>query len=177
VQLTQEEPACGSKRKHSEIVRLEKPNKIDISPCEGQNTCKGGIFRKSSSPFDMPMPREQVEANGKKRVNKLMSKHQKRNRFMTESVAAVKTRLGFLPTKTSDQTLISIQTLRDSQIPKPEIGKCLKIPLHKLSTDEGAISVTGVSNSGKKASVKLLKLDKDMKASTPSFNRFRFQTF
>jgi hypothetical protein len=159
IHLQAEDTQNHNKRKHSEMVRLEK------------------LETENHVTFDVPTSKEYMETNIKKRINKLMSKNRKRGRIMTESVSQVKNRLGFLPTKNSELTLSSILRLRDKQLPKPLIREWLNMPLYKLSTDEWANSSSVVSNNGKRANVKLLKIDKDMSDHNQGFNRLRFQTF
>jgi hypothetical protein len=103
IQLQAEDTHNHNKRKHSEMVRLDK------------------LETGNHVTFDVPTSKEHMETNIKKRINKLMSKNRKRDRCMTESVSQVKNRLGFLPTKNSELTLSSILRLRDKQLPKPLI--------------------------------------------------------
>ena len=99
---------------------------------------------------------------------------------MTENVWEVQNRLGFLPTKNSEQTLSSIALLRNKNVTKTRLGSFMKIPFHKLSIDELVMSTAGtitMSNSGKKATIKLLKKDRDLNANNQGFHRLRLQTY
>lgn len=144
------------KRKHSEMIRLDKLDKSE------------------SVRFHIPNPKEQTELAGKKRVNKLMAKY-KRNRIMTES--PMDSKIGFLPTKSSSQTMNRIQRLRSKDFPKPTIGQCLMSQGHKWSTDDTSPNLTLPSSGSKKVSVVLIKKDQDLREACLKFNRNRFQTY
>lgn len=135
-------------------------------------------FQQHATPsFTSPL-RKQTEIAGRKRVNKLMSKLEgKRNRFLTECVSDVKTRIGFLPTKSSGPTMGSIQRLRDKAAPKPEISQCFNTGVHKQSTDDVSPLQTMSSASSKKVNVVLIKKDQDLDAHNHGVNRLRLQTY
>lgn len=105
VKLQTEDIQNQIKRKRSEMVRLEK------------------LETANHVTFDVPTPKEYIEASSKKRINKLMSKNRRRDRIMTENVSHVKDRIGFLPTKNSELTMSSILRLRNNQLPKPAISE------------------------------------------------------
>ncbi|CAI2386597.1 unnamed protein product [Moneuplotes crassus] len=155
IQLSSENPKRNSlKRKHSEIVRLDKLERVDVPD------------------FHMPTPVGQEDINKKTKINKREAKLLRRQRIMTETVQDFQGRVGFCPTKKSEQTLSSIEVLRNKNIPKPQIGSVMS--LQKYSIDE---SGSVISASGKKAQVKLIKMNKDLNSNNHGFHRLRLQTF
>lgn len=70
IQLQSADCVLNNKRKHSEMIRLDK-------------------LEKDASPFNVPDRRSQAEINARKRINKLMNKDYKRPRIMTECISDV----------------------------------------------------------------------------------------
>jgi len=136
------------------MVSLEKLERVDVSA------------------FHMPTPLSQENASGNDKMNKREEKLHRRQRTMTETVQDFQGRVGFCPTKKSEQTLSSIEVLRNKNIPKPQIGSVMS--LQKYSIDE---SGSVISASGKKAQVKLIKMNKDLNSNNHGFHRLRLQTF
>mmetsp|Transcript_32256 Transcript_32256/g.31678 ORF Transcript_32256/g.31678 Transcript_32256/m.31678 type:complete len:137 (-) Transcript_32256:114-524(-) len=136
------------------MVSLEKLERVDVSA------------------FHMPTPLSQENASGNDKMNKREEKLHRRQRTMTETVQDFQGRVGFCPTKKSEQTLSCIEILRNDNIPKPQISSVLS--MHKFSIDEtGSV----ISASGKRARVKLLKGNKDLNSNSHGLNRLRLQTF
>jgi SHAQKYF class myb-like DNA-binding protein len=160
-------PSLGdisNKRKHSEMVRLDKIVRVDN--------------------FHAPTPKDFTEISGRKRVNKLLAKDKRRQRLMTETASDVKSRIGFLPTKFRME---HEQYFKNA--PRPEIGRCLNFLTHRLSTDSASLDINNSARGGKKVKVVVIKKDEDLFRNNPKLveqhslenlfnkNRLRFQTF
>lgn len=155
VQLDSAEKSKNSlKRKHSEMVHIEKLERVDVSD------------------FHMPTPMDQTDIENRRRMNKREAKMRRRQRIMTETVQDFQGRVGFCPTKKSEQTLSSIEILRNSNLPKPQISSIMS--MHQYSVDE---SGSVISRGSRKAQVKLLKVNKEISSSNQEYNRMRLQTF
>lgn len=116
VQLQHSYGDASNKRKHSEMVRLDKLVKVDT--------------------FHPPSPMNFIEHSGRKRVNKLLAKNSRRQRLMTETASDVKSKIGFLPTKFRMEHQ---QYFKNGL--RPEIGRCLNILTHRLSTDSASLDI------------------------------------
>ena len=169
IYLQQSDSAFNNKRKYSEMIRLDKLDK-------GEN-----------SPFHIPSNPNNYENSAKKRINKLISKEQRRSRLMTETAWIFGDRMSgglspnnnnsFSSANLNQLKLESIKKLREkaSEIHENELN--LNGTNNQSSVGRASRKPSITSTNSKIVNVIVLKKEPETVKDIQSFNRLRLQTF